>query len=137
MSLKLDDDEFLEKYKFDINDFYYACIKEIMKPTYWCQTVSELAYDIAYKIYDEIGDDGKEYGDILYKLTESTPFDTKIYTHNIAIPYEDIYVTFKIRWIGNSLSVCNWDLFQQEEIINDKNYESIDLLEDELEEMEE
>lgn len=137
MSLKLDDDEFLEKYKFDINDFYYVCIKEIMKPTYWCQTVSELAYDIAYKIYDEIGDNGKEYGDILYKLTESTPFDTKIYTHNIAIPYEDIYVTFKIRWIGNSLSVCNWDLFQQEEIINDKNYESIDLLEDELEEMEE
>ena len=129
MSLKLDEDEFLEKYKFDINDFYNVCIKEIMKTTYWYQNVNELAYDIAFKIYDELGYEEKDFFDIRYKLTESTPFGTKIYTHNIAIPYEDIYITFKIRWIGNSLSVCNWDMIHQEEIFNDKKYESIEVLE--------
>lgn len=134
MSLKLNNVEFLEKYKFDIQDFYYACIDGIMRPSYWCQNVSELAYDIASKIYDEIGDKDGEYGEILYKLTEGTAFGNKIYTHNIAIPYEDIYVTFEIKWIGNSLSVCDWDMKHQEEIIEDKEYQSIDSLEDEVEE---
>lgn len=73
------------------------------------------------------------YG-ILYKLTENKAFGSKIYTHNIAIPYEDIYITFKIRWQNNYLSVQEWDMKHEEEVNNDKKYEFIDLLENEVEE---
>ena len=134
MSLKMSESEFVEKYKFDINDFYYACIDNILKTRYYCQSVSELAYDIAFKIHQIIGNENEELDGILYKLTENDIYGTKMYTHNIAIPYEDIYITFKIRWEGDHLSVCTWNMEHQNEIQSDEKYEIIDIL-DEVEEM--
>ncbi len=134
MSLNLDEQEFIEKYGFALNDLYYACIYDICKKSYWCCNVKELAYQIENEIYKELSEDNIE-SNILYKLTENIPFNIKIYTHNIAIQYKDIYFTFEIKWTGNSLSVEDWDLKSKEEIENDKKYEDIeDVLTDDEEE---
>lgn len=133
MNLNLDEQEFIEKYGFALNDLYYACIYDICKKSYWCCNVKELAYQIENEIYKELGEDNIE-SNVLYKLTENTLFNIKIYTHNIAIPYKDIYFIFEIGGEGNSLSIKNWDLKPKEEIEKDKKYEDI---EDELTEEEE
>lgn len=134
MSLNLEEQEFIEKYGFAIHDLYYSCINDICRRSYWCCDVKELAYSIENKIYEELGEDYIE-SDILYKLTENKSLNIKRYTHNVAIPYKDIYFTFEIGGVGNSLSVKNWDLKSKDEIENDKKYEDIEdvLTEDEEE----
>lgn len=134
MSLNMDENEFMNKYGFSIQDFYYICIDDILRKSYWCQSVSELAYDIASRIYNKIDDKETECNGIQYKLTEKYFWKSKIYTHNVAIPYKDVYFTFEIRWTGNCLSVCDWDIKPEKEINNDKNYNDIELLDEELEE---
>jgi hypothetical protein len=136
MSLNIDEYEFIEKYGFSIHDFYYACIDNILRKSYWCCDVSELAYNIADKIHQEIDKNNVEYDGILYKLSEDIFFKTKVYTHNIAIPYKDIYFNFQINWTGNCLSVKDWDIKPQEEILKDEDYQDIGELEnkEELEE---
>lgn len=133
MSLNIDDDEFIEKYGFSVHDFYYACIDEIMRKSHWCFSVKELAYDIADKVYKEIDKENIENDGILYKLTENEFWKAKIYTHNVAIPYKDIYFNFEIGWTGNCLSVKDWDIKPSEEILNNKDYIDIDELEDQEE----
>lgn len=134
MSLNLNEQEFIEKYGFDLNDLYYACIDDICRKSYWCCSVKEVAYSIENRIYQELKEENIE-SNILYKLTVDTPFNVKIYTHNIAFPYRDIYFTFEIGGIGNSLGIKDWDLKPKEEIENDKKYEEIEdvLLEEEEE----
>lgn len=134
MSLNLDEQEFIEKYGFSLNDLYYACIYDICRKPYWCCSVKEMAYSIENKIYQELRENNVE-SNILYKLTHDKFFSIQIYTHNIAIPYKDIYFTFEIGWVGNSLNVKDWDINPKEEIENDKKYENIeDVLAEEEEE---
>lgn len=133
MSLNLSENEFTEKYGFALHDFYYICIDKIISSRYFCYSIRELAYDIADKIYQEIGsDEDKEFA-IMYKQTESMLWGTKIYTHNIAISYEDIYITFKVGWDMGVLIIKAWDMVHKEEIEKDEQYEDIECLEEELE----
>lgn len=125
MSLNLNEQEFKSKYGFAIQDLYYACIDRIFDKSYWCYSIKELGYDIANKIYKELNVDN-ENNYILYKVTEDTPFNIKIKTHNIAFPYKDFYFVFDIRWTGNSLSVTDWDLKTKDELENDKGYTDIE-----------
>ena len=132
MSLNLSENEFTDKYGFALHDFYYSCIDEIINTGYSCYSLSELAYDIAGKIYKEINDDKIEEGSILYKLTKDTIWGNKIYTHNIAIPYKDLYITFEIGWGIETLKIKDWDMIHKEEMEKDKQYEDIDCLEEEI-----
>lgn len=125
MSLNLEEREFIEKYGFSVHDLYYGCIEEILRKGYVIYSVKELAYDISNKIFLELNKDISDYI-ILYKLTNNTYWNTKIYTHNIAIKYEDFYFTFKIRWELSFLKVTDWDMKTQEEIENDKDYIDIE-----------
>ena len=132
MSLNLSENKNKEKYGFALHDFYYSCIDEIVNTGYSCYTISELASDIAGKIYKEINEEKFEESSILYKLTEDTIWGTKIYTHNIAIPYKDLYITFEIGWGVETLKIKDWDMTYKEEIEKDKQYEDIDCLEEEI-----
>ena len=133
MSLNMNECEFRDKYAFSIHDFYYSCIDDILRKSYWCCSVSELAYDIAKKIHNEIDADKIEENEILYKLSEDIVWKNKIYTHNVAIHFKDIFFCFEIGWTGNCLSVKDWDIKSEEEILNDKEYTDIDKLEDQEE----
>lgn len=133
MSLNISDEEFIDKYGFSVHDFYYACIDDIMRKSYWCCTISELAFDIAKKIHDEIDSDNTEDNEILYKLSEDIVWKNKIYTHNVAIHYKDIFIHFEIGWMGNSLNVKDWDIKLDKEILNDKEYIDINELEEQEE----
>lgn len=132
MSLNLSENEFTEKYGFALHDFYYSCIDEIINTGYSCYSIPELAYDLASKIYKELNDEKNEASTILYKLTEDVIWGTKIYTHNIAIPYKDLYITFEIGWGIETLKIKDWDMIHKEEIEKDKQYEDIDCFEEEI-----
>ena len=125
MSLNLEEREFIDKYGFSVNDLYYSCIHEILKTGYVAYSVKELAYDISNKIFTELNKNIDDYT-ILYKLTNNTYWNMKIYTHNIAIKYEDFYFNFKMRWTEGSLKVIDWDITAQEEIENDIDYTDIE-----------
>lgn len=125
MSLNLEEREFIEKYGFSVHDLYYSCIHEILKKRYIAYSVKELSYDISNKISTELNENIDDYT-ILYKLTNNTYWNTEIYTHNIAIKYDDFYFTFKIRWTEGVLRVIDWDITRQEEIENDVDYTDIE-----------
>ena len=125
MSLSLEDRDFIDKYGFSVNDLYYSCIHGILKIGYVAYSVKELAYDISNKIFTELNKNTDDYT-ILYKLTNTTYCNTEIYTHNIAIKYEDFYFNFKMRWTEGSLKVIDWDITAQEEIENDIDYTDIE-----------
>ena len=125
MSLSLEDRDFIDKYGFSVDDLYYSCIHEILKKGYVAYSVKELAYDISNKIFTELNKNIDDYT-ILYKLTNNTYWSMEIYTHNIAIKYEDFYFNFKMRWTEGSLKVVDWDITAQEEIENDIDYTDIE-----------
>lgn len=125
MSLNLEEREFIKKYGFSVRDLYYSCIEDILRKRYITYSVKDLAYDISTKIFCELNEDISDYV-ILYKLTNNIYWNTKIYTHNIAIKYEDFYFTFKLRWELSFLKVTDWDMKTQEEIENDNDYIDIE-----------
>lgn len=125
MSLNLEEREFIKKYGFSVHDLYYSCIEDILRKRYITYSVKDLAYDISTKIFCELNEDISDYV-ILYKLTNNIYWNTKIYTHNIAIKYEDFYFTFKLRWELSFLKVTDWDMKTQEEIENDNDYIDIE-----------
>ncbi len=125
MSLNLDEQEFINKYGFSLNDLYYSCIENICKVGYVSCSVKELAYQIKNEIYMELGENNVD-SNILYKQTKEKHFNIEIYIHNIAIPYKDIYFTFEIGWTNTSLAVMDWDLKSEEEINKDKKYNDIE-----------
>lgn len=125
MSLNLEEREFIEKYGFNVRDLYYSCIEDIFRKIYITYSVKDLAYDISTKIFCELNEDISDYV-ILYKLTNNIYWNTQIYTHNIAIKYEDFYFTFKLRWELSFLKVTDWDMKTQEEIENDNDYIDIE-----------
>lgn len=128
MSLNMSEFEFIDKYGFSVHDLYYDCIDDIICKSYWCCTVSELAYNIAEKIHNEINIENSEDKGILYKIKEQEIWNMKILSYDIAIPYKDIFICFEIGWLGNSLSVKNWDIKPENKILENDNYANINEL---------
>lgn len=136
MSLNMSELEFIDKYGFSLHDLYYACIDDIMRKSYWCCSIGELANDIAEKIHNTLDSNNPENSEILYKSNKEVVWKTKIFSYDIAIRHKDIFICFEIGWLGNSLSVKDWDMKPENEILKDDNYFDISELEneDELEE---
>lgn len=113
------EEEFIVKYGFDLDDFGCKFENDIESKSYWCYSVKELAYDLGYKILNMIGASDNEINSSLegigYKLIETVILGKKNYIHRVAYYYKDLEFMVDIAWVGNSLSVIDWDLITEEE----------------------
>lgn len=125
MSLAMDEQEFTTKYGFSLHDLYYSCVKDIERKTYWSCTISEVAFGIADKIYNELNEDNMNCEGILYKYNMHKYSNVIVHDYDVAIPYKDLYFKFTIGWVGNSISVKDWDIFVNNEIEKNEQYTDI------------
>ena len=121
--------QYIDKYGFSLDDLEVACIDDLMRKSYMCYSVKELAYKIASDVYEELKVDVDYY--IMYKLTKWQ----NNYIHKIAFYLEDLVFIFDICWRGSALSVEDWCVVSEKEFETYKGYEDIEcVLEDEDEE---
>lgn len=116
----IDDEEsikFCKKYGFRLEDLEVD-IDEMMRLSYWCCSVKELAYTICGKIYEVLKKDYVDYC-IDYKFVK------EVKAHRIAFEYEDLMFIFDMKWIGNSLSIVSWDLVNEKDF-DDEGFEDIE-----------
>lgn len=99
---------FCEKYGFRLEDLDIS-MKEWIGDSFWCYSVKELAYEICSRVYDILNYNTDFY--IEYHYFEKKEI------HKIAFGYEDLMFIFDLKWIGNGLSIVDWDL------LNEKDYE--------------
>lgn len=125
----MNEEEFKDKYGFSLDDLYYSCIDDILKKSYYLYSVKDIGYQIQDKIHEELGQEYLEPAILCKQIKDSN-------TYNIAIPYKDIYFTFKVTAessFGN-LNVESWSVENAETIEETGEYEDIDYIEDSSEE---
>lgn len=122
------DRQLISKYGFSLNDFEIQLENSgVMRDSYWCYSVKELAYTIADKFYNMI--DENYNGDYFISCKKVGK------KFRIAFWYKDLVFLVDYGWTGNCLGIFDWDLISEKEFESvEKEFEDIEVVFDNDEE---
>lgn len=110
---------FCGKYGFRLEDLDLS-MSEWLEDSFICYDIKELAYEICSRVYNILNANLDYYIDYHYFEKQNI--------HKIAFGYEDLMFIFDLRWVGQGISILNWDLITENDY--DNNYKVMEDIED-------